>query len=167
MKKLFLILGFSVIAILSYAQPGPILPGHTGLQIMNAVNNRFAAHMDSIGAHHVRIASNTAAHTLNYNGILSLIDSVADHRAEIDALTEAVEGLEVGGGMTYPGAGIPLSTGSAWGTSITDNSATWNAAEPGLGNPGVNGYILSSTTGGTRSWVEMTGGTEKPLSSGR
>lgn len=33
-----------------------------------------------------------------------------------------------GGGMVYPGAGIPLSTGSAWGTSITDNSANWNTA---------------------------------------
>jgi len=31
-------------------------------------------------------------------------------------------------GMVYPGAGIALSTGSAWGTSITDNSANWNTA---------------------------------------
>lgn len=31
-----------------------------------------------------------------------------------------------GGGMVYPGAGIPVSTGTAWGTSITDNSANWN-----------------------------------------
>lgn len=31
-----------------------------------------------------------------------------------------------GGGMVYPGAGIAVSTGSAWGTSITDNSANWN-----------------------------------------
>lgn len=31
-----------------------------------------------------------------------------------------------GGSMVYPGAGIALSTGSAWGTSITDNSANWN-----------------------------------------
>jgi len=30
--------------------------------------------------------------------------------------------------MTYPGAGIPLSTGSAWGTSITNNSTNWNTA---------------------------------------
>ncbi|MEI7420496.1 MAG: hypothetical protein WCK18_00315 [Prolixibacteraceae bacterium] len=30
--------------------------------------------------------------------------------------------------MTYPTAGIPLSTGTAWGTSITDNSANWNTA---------------------------------------
>ena len=32
------------------------------------------------------------------------------------------------GAMVYPGAGIPLSTGSAWGTSITNNSANWNTA---------------------------------------
>jgi hypothetical protein len=30
--------------------------------------------------------------------------------------------------MTYPGAGIALSTGSAWDTSITNNSANWNTA---------------------------------------
>jgi hypothetical protein len=35
--------------------------------------------------------------------------------------------------IIYPGVGIPLSTGSAWGTSITDNSAHWNSAY-GWGN---------------------------------
>jgi len=30
--------------------------------------------------------------------------------------------------QVYPGAGIPLSTGSAWGTSITNNSGNWNTA---------------------------------------
>jgi hypothetical protein len=30
--------------------------------------------------------------------------------------------------MVYPGAGIPVSTGSAWGTSITNNSTNWNTA---------------------------------------
>jgi len=33
-----------------------------------------------------------------------------------------------GSGMTYPSAGIALSTGSAWGTSITDNSSNWNTS---------------------------------------
>jgi uncharacterized protein (TIGR02145 family) len=35
--------------------------------------------------------------------------------------------------MTYPTSGIALSTGSAWGTSITNNSANWNTAY-GWGN---------------------------------
>jgi hypothetical protein len=30
--------------------------------------------------------------------------------------------------MVYPAAGIAVSTGSAWGTSLTDNSANWNTA---------------------------------------
>jgi len=32
------------------------------------------------------------------------------------------------------------------------------AFEPALGNPGVNGYVLSSTTAGVRSWVVQSGG---------
>lgn len=32
------------------------------------------------------------------------------------------------GSFTYPGAGIAVSTGSAWGTSLTDNSANWDSA---------------------------------------
>ena len=35
--------------------------------------------------------------------------------------------------MVYPSAGIPLSTGTAWETSITNNSANWNTAY-GWGN---------------------------------
>lgn len=37
-------------------------------------------------------------------------------------------GSSLGGGMIYPGAGIALSTGTAWTTSITDNSSNWNTA---------------------------------------
>jgi len=141
--------------------------------------------------------------------------------------------------ISYPPVGIPLSTGSAWGSSITNNSANWNTAygwgnhsglykgisdsvnlhgfatqydltqltssqwvtkgddiyytignvginlttplakldvngsingtsiqvdgvqkdiiwdskEPSLGNPATNGYLLTSTTDGVRSWV--------------
>jgi hypothetical protein len=33
-----------------------------------------------------------------------------------------------GGSMVYPGAGIALSTGAAWGSSITNNSTNWNTA---------------------------------------
>lgn len=34
-----------------------------------------------------------------------------------------------------------------------------DAAEVNIGNPPVNGYVYSSTTGGTRSWVAPTAGT--------
>ncbi len=43
----------------------------------------------------------------------------------------------------------------------TYHSATYitqSSAEPPLGNPSVTGYVLSSTTSGTRSWVVQGGG---------
>ena len=40
-------------------------------------------------------------------------------------------------------------------TSLTTDLA---AKEASLGNPASNGYVLSSTTGGTRSWVAQSGG---------
>lgn len=46
--------------------------------------------------------------------------------------------------MVYPGAGIAVSTGSAWGASITDNSTNWNTAythsQVVTGNPHAIGY---------------------------
>jgi len=44
-----------------------------------------------------------------------------------------IGGSGTGGSMTYPGAGIALSTGAAWGASITNSSANWNTAY-GWGN---------------------------------
>lgn len=34
-----------------------------------------------------------------------------------------------------------------------------NTREPSLGNPSTNGYVLSSTTAGVRSWISIGGGT--------
>lgn len=58
-----------------------------------------------------------------FTGILKL--STTDTMA-----TQAYARSQGGGGgsMTYPGAGIALSTGSAWSTSITNNSSNWNTA---------------------------------------
>jgi hypothetical protein len=47
--------------------------------------------------------------------------------------------------MIYPGAGIPVSTGTAWGTSITDNSSNWNTAFS-WGNHASAGYSTASNT---------------------
>lgn len=46
--------------------------------------------------------------------------------------------------MVYPSAGIALSSGTGWGTSITNNSANWNTAF-GWGNHAVAGYLTSFT----------------------
>jgi len=41
--------------------------------------------------------------------------------------------------MAYPAAGISISTGTSWGTSITDNSTNWNTAYS-WGNHSMIGY---------------------------
>lgn len=51
--------------------------------------------------------------------------------------------VATGSSMIYPGIGIAVSTGSAWGTSITDNSSNWNTAF-GWGNHASVGYEVSS-----------------------
>jgi len=50
--------------------------------------------------------------------------------------------------MVYPGAGIAVSTGTAWGTSITDNSTNWNTAFS-WGNHASAGYLTSATAATT------------------
>lgn len=65
--------------------------------------------------------------------------------------------LPSGGGMVYPGAGIAVSTGSAWGTSITDNSANWNTAygwgnHAGLYEPTITAGTTSQYWRGDKTW---------------
>jgi hypothetical protein len=60
--------------------------------------------------------------------------------------------------MVYPGAGIPVSTGTAWGTSITNNSANWNTAY-GWGNHASAGYLTSYTETDTLASVTGRGAT--------
>ena len=46
--------------------------------------------------------------------------------------------------MVYPSAGIALSSGTGWGTSVVNNSANWNTAY-GWGNHALAGYLTSFT----------------------
>ena len=50
------------------------------------------------------------------------------------------------GTLAYPNGGSGTNTG----------------AEPALGNPAANGYVLSSTTAGVRSWVAQASGSGLP-----
>jgi hypothetical protein len=78
-----------------------------------------------------------------------------------------------GGSMTYPGAGLAKSTGSAWATSITDNSTNWNTAY-GWGNHASAGYLTDAPSDGKTygrkdaGWSEVvsTGGVAHGTASG-
>jgi len=69
-----------------------------------------------------------AAMTVESNTI-DFGDVTEDYVLTFNASTNTWAGEAAGGGsMVYPDAGIALSTGSAWGTSITNNSTNWNTA---------------------------------------
>ncbi len=74
-----------------------------------------------------------------------------------------------GGGseMVYPAAGIPVSTGTAWGTSITNNSANWNTAY-GWGDHAAAGYLTSEVDGSTTNELQTLSlaGNELAISDG-
>jgi len=52
--------------------------------------------------------------------------------------------------MTYPGAGIALSSGSAWSASITNNSANWNTAYGWGNHAGLYDPLGQATS--TKDW---------------
>ena len=57
-----------------------------------------------------------------------------------------------------PALGNPGSSGYIL-ASTSGGTRSWVApGEPVLGNPSVSGYVLASTTGGTRSWVPLSFG---------
>ncbi len=66
-------------------------------------------------------------------------------------------------GITYPDAGIPISTGSDWGTSITDNSNNWNTAY-GWGDHSQEGYINNNLYAKIRN-ISSVGSYQMPHSS--
>ncbi len=70
--------------------------------------------------------------------------------------------INIGGGTGPAANNILIGTPSMTGVKIgpyTIGSST-SALEPALGNPGTSGWVLSSTTGGVRSWIAPGGGSD-------
>jgi hypothetical protein len=101
------------------------------------------------GANYITLTSLSASTGISYNNTTGVITSTITQytnalaRASISLTTTGTSGAATyssstgvlnipqysgGSGMVYPAAGIALSTGTAWGTSITDNSANWDTA---------------------------------------
>jgi hypothetical protein len=55
---------------------------------------------------------------------------------------------------------LNIGSGGTLGTAAFTAASTY---EPALGNPGTNGWVLSSTTSGIRSWVAMPEGFANPM----
>jgi hypothetical protein len=115
-----------------------------------------------------------------------VLEDAATHRASIGAGTSNFDGTFTsltGKPTTIAGYGITdaytkAQTDAAYAViahthtfaSLTSKPTTLSGygitdAEPALGNPSTNGYILSSTTGGVRSWIAPAAGGGTPAGS--
>ncbi len=77
----------------------------------------------------------TIAITGGTGAAIDVADNDNSPTNEIQSLSVSGSTLSISGGnsvtlpaATYPAAGLALSTGSGWGTSVTNNSANWNLA---------------------------------------
>jgi hypothetical protein len=75
----------------------------------------------------------------------------------VTAAAGTLTGTTLASGVTA--SSLLSAAGGSFGTAAFVASSTF---EPALGNPSVNGYVLSSTTAGVRSWVAQSGGGGTP-----
>ena len=68
-----------------------------------------------------------------------VVDTLASLQTQITALGS-------GGSMTYPGVGIPLSTGTAWGTSYPTTGATSVVLRDSSQNVSANSFLSTFTS---------------------
>jgi hypothetical protein len=81
------------------------------------------------------------------NGGKFIFDKDGDYAAgDCEAAIDMTATAEAGGGMVYPGAGVPLSTGTAWGTSYTVGTGASNLVQLNGSSqlPAVSAALLTS-----------------------
>jgi hypothetical protein len=112
-----------------------------------------------------------------WGGITGTLANQTDLQSALDAKVPTARTLTINGvtydlsvnrswsitSMIYPSAGIAVSTGTAWGTSITDNSANWNTAYS-WGNHAAAGYLLASTASSTYLTISTAASTYLTIS---
>lgn len=114
-----------------------------------------------VGSHGVQYLSNCSSITAG------MCVDTDDGKLYYNNNTSVVEVGTSVGSYTLPTASVDTLGGIKVGSrlSIADGvlsadiqTTDISGKENSLGNPSTNGYVLSSTTSGVRSWIEMTGG---------
>lgn len=123
MKRLIFILTFLVVGIASYGQSERVI--ESDLKIKTTTPRLY---LQGLGGTILIQGATSGTQTIRPYAVTSGT-IVFPFSASTDTLaTQAFSRAHGGGSMVYPGAGIALSTGSAWGSSITNNSANWDTA---------------------------------------
>ena len=147
MKKLFTLIFATCFSVAMFGQEA-IPAGGTWATARGIINTNFS------------LVAPKASPT--FTGILTIPTTW-----RIGAVTITANGQELnilnGALVTVAELNHLVGVTSAIQTQLNGKSATSHnhsgTYEPVLGNPNTTGYVLSSTTAGVRSWIEMTGGT--------
>jgi hypothetical protein len=118
MKKLIVIIGI-LLSLSGYSQIADIYDGESGLSVLEKLNTVISYTNDS---------------NVTFNDSITVFVTPSQ-------LSDVSE-------MVYPNAGIVVSTGSAWASSIVDNSTNWNNAY-GWGDHADEGYLTQVDTTST------------------
>jgi hypothetical protein len=123
-----------------------------GAMVRTQNNELLLRTQSSLGESTILLKGDTVRIGRNSDGLTPYIPKTASIAKYKVVLMDSTSGALVttspaniggGGGMVYPPAGIPLSTGTAWGSSISNNSANWNTAF-GWGNHATAGYATAA-----------------------
>lgn len=162
MKKLILFISLIVLSVASFAQGGfPNKQESGSSRTLKVELGGFKAGIGLINTRYQDTSYANLTYISKYAGAqiyakdkLYMRDSTATKWILIGP--GAGSGGSGGGSMIYPGAGIPISTGSAWGTSITDNSSNWNTAYSWGNHAGLY-FSLADTSAKKWDWDDITG----------
>lgn len=126
----------------------------------NGVVSGLITSADSSGVLQLQVNNGTPAVTLNTTGSMG-VGSTPSYGTSGQVLTSggsaAAPSWTSITGMTYPGAGIPVSTGSAWGTSFNNSGTPITVAYGGTGVATLTGIAKGN---GTSAFTAATAGTD-------
>jgi lysophospholipase L1-like esterase len=123
-------------------------------------SNHYYSLRDSVKVDKVNIAKlqdSIAKHKAHYYTLRDSVKVQPDWNQLTSTALDYIKNKPTISAMVYPGAGIPVSTGSSWETSITNNSTNWDTAY-GWGNHASAGYQLSlGAASGYPGYLRWTG----------
>jgi hypothetical protein len=152
MRKILLTIGFLICVVFAKAQsPVQWTISATPAQVRNGFNSNF----NYVYANKADKSNPIIIGTIKISDGTNVTDSAA-----LRSWVRSYVSTHGGGGgssMVYPGVGIPLSSGSAWGTSIANNSNNWNTAYTDRLKWDGGSTGLTATTGRTSLGATITG----------
>jgi hypothetical protein len=154
-------------AIATTSTPGDIIVG-SGLSITSSTLSVVYAGTGSANSASHSDHTHTNSSTIGGPYELSL-GNPSTNGYVLSSTTSGTRSWVAQSSYTLPQATASILGGVIVGSNISVSNGVISIAnyEPALGNPSTNGYVLSSTTSGTRSWVSVASSLQSAYNGGQ